>query len=117
MQFRDTEKGKAWNREYQKRWTSTHPNYWRRWAWKSNGLDPDKAQEAYDSTDRCCVCDSFVTGSKKHVDHEHGSSLPRGILCNECNTAIGQMHEDVKIMEKAIEYLTALGLKINESSS
>lgn len=54
-----------------------------------------------DST--CLICEEHV--GKLLVDHCHESGEVRGLLCSPCNTGIGHLREDVKILEKAIEYL------------
>ena len=60
---------------------------------------------------KCAICEcKFVTeprgnAQSPHLDHEHNSGWIRGILCNNCNHAIGILGEDVKRMERAIEYL------------
>jgi hypothetical protein len=39
-------------------------------------------------------------------DHCHVCVKPRGLLCSNCNTAIGLLNEDVKVLDNAIAYLT-----------
>ena len=39
------------------------------------------------------------------VDHCHTTKKVRGLLCHNCNTAIGLLKEDVGIIEKAILFL------------
>lgn len=39
------------------------------------------------------------------VDHCHDSKKVRGLLCNDCNIAIGFMKDDVEILKSAIKYL------------
>ena len=39
------------------------------------------------------------------VDHCHASGKVRGLLCNTCNKAIGQVGENISFFEKAILYL------------
>lgn len=107
MRFKDTERGKAWNAAYNRKWRLAHPDYWRRRAWNKMGLDPEATQRVYDSTDNCAICSRSITGYKKHVDHGHHTSIPRGVLCNECNLAIGLLHEDTETMKSAIRYLIA----------
>jgi hypothetical protein len=106
MPYRDPERQKAYLREYGKTWRPAHPGYWRRYNWRHRGLDPSEAERTYDSFDHNLVCNSKVVGSNKHVDHDHASAEPRGILCKRCNMAIGLMHDDIEIMEKAIDYLS-----------
>jgi hypothetical protein len=40
--------------------------------------------------DRCGICGAVAKpgGKRLHRDHEHGSGLPRGILCFRCNSAL-----------------------------
>lgn len=42
---------------------------------------------------------------KLSLDHDHYTSKIRGILCQECNHAIGLFKDDVELLKKAIEYL------------
>ena len=39
------------------------------------------------------------------VDHEHGTGRIRGILCENCNRALGLFKEDRELMKQAIKYL------------
>ena len=57
---------------------------------------------------RCAICNEpKPLGSVKglNVDHCHTSGKIRGLLCRKCNTGIGQLNDDVKILENAIKYL------------
>jgi len=40
-----------------------------------------------------------------HVDHNHTTGKVRGILCQQCNQAIGLFKDNIFIIEKAAEYL------------
>lgn len=57
----------------------------------------------------CAICGVTTNGKRKAfaVDHCHSSGKVRGLLCSKCNTAIGSLQEDVGIMLRAIEYVTA----------
>lgn len=50
----------------------------------------------------CEVCHSI---DRLHVDHDHTTSNYRGVLCGNCNTALGLLDEDRGRMEKLIEYV------------
>jgi len=39
------------------------------------------------------------------VDHDHVTLKVRGILCNKCNFAIGQLDDKISLLENAIIYL------------
>lgn len=51
---------------------------------------------------RCAICS---TGPAVHVDHEHETGRVRGILCFNCNRALGELGEDVELLTRAVEYL------------
>lgn len=54
----------------------------------------------------CAICGSPPEeGCFLKVDHCHNSEKVRGLLCNNCNTGIGLLKEDIDIMEKAIKYI------------
>ena len=40
------------------------------------------------------------------VDHCHKTGKVRGLLCSDCNTAIGLLKDDIDLMQKAIEYVS-----------
>lgn len=60
----------------------------------------------------CSICgtEGFVMDEKRHkmklvVDHCHETGAIRGLLCHNCNRALGLFHDDVGRFEKAIDYL------------
>ncbi len=60
---------------------------------------------------RCAICardkprNAESTRRWLHVDHCHDSGIVRGLLCSGCNTAIGVLQHDPKILQSAIEYI------------
>lgn len=58
---------------------------------------------------RCKLCDlEFDFSSKKtapHVDHCHETGKIRGLLCNDCNIALGKFNDSVEKLQRAIYYL------------
>lgn len=39
------------------------------------------------------------------VDHCHTTGRVRGLLCQDCNTALGKFKENIEVLGKAIKYL------------
>lgn len=57
---------------------------------------------------KCAICRSPVPDNPKrrwHVDHNHKTGKIRGILCHNCNVALGHFKENKKVMKRAIKYL------------
>jgi len=57
----------------------------------------------------CKICDMHISkcGSKGlAIDHDHSTGMIRGLLCVKCNSAIGLLKEDMRIMKRAIDYLS-----------
>lgn len=57
----------------------------------------------------CAICGEPPPQNKKlnrlYVDHNHETGQVRGLLCNNCNTAIGQLRDSLDIVLKAAAYL------------
>lgn len=56
---------------------------------------------------KCKTCAADSPGNKRGwvVDHCHASNKVRGILCHDCNLALGHVKDDVVILESLIKYL------------
>jgi len=58
---------------------------------------------------KCGICESKETGVKRtdnfNVDHCHKSGAVRGLLCHNCNLALGKFNDDVKYIKAIINYL------------
>jgi hypothetical protein len=61
---------------------------------------------------RCAICGLDESRSNLgngnfmlSVDHCHDSGAIRGLLCNNCNRAIGMLGDDPEILKRAIQYL------------
>lgn len=55
----------------------------------------------------CAICGSDKTGGRGefHADHDHKTKQPRGVLCHNCNVALGNFQDNLEILAAAIEYL------------
>jgi hypothetical protein len=56
----------------------------------------------------CAICrEACSSGKRLAVDHDHATGECRGLLCMRCNTAVGLLRDDPKLLAAAIEYLNA----------
>ena len=72
------------------------------------GLTEDDYNRIYDEQKGCCVlCGKHQSELKLTlcIDHDHETGRIRGLLCSNCNMALGLLKDDVEIMQKAIEYI------------
>ena len=59
---------------------------------------------------KCKCCKTHQTEFKKalFVDHNHKTGEVRGLLCCNCNLAIGLVKEDINTLLEIIDYLTGV---------
>jgi len=63
---------------------------------------------------RCSICGINNNGKYRNknrafaVDHCHNTNKIRGLLCSDCNIAIGLLKDNVKYLQSAINYLNKL---------
>lgn len=58
----------------------------------------------------CLIClTPAKTPSHLHVDHNHDTGAVRGLLCPNCNVALGKFKDDPAVLAKAINYLLEKG--------
>ncbi|WP_130876984.1 endonuclease VII domain-containing protein [Streptomyces syringium] len=50
----------------------------------------------------CVIC---LVAPAEHVDHDHETGKVRGVLCFNCNSALGKLRDDRGAMRRAIAYL------------
>ena len=58
------------------------------------------------SNDNCQICDRDISNEKKCIDHCHYKEKIRGVLCNNCNTALGLIGDNVSTLSRMIDYLS-----------
>lgn len=61
----------------------------------------DKMLEIQQNT--CAICKQSL--HKSHLDHDHITGTPRGLLCSHCNTGLGLFGDKIENLRQAIEYL------------
>ena len=58
---------------------------------------------------KCAICkEEKILGTKSGllVDHNHTTNIVRGLLCNNCNTALGKFKDNMEILTNAISYIS-----------
>ena len=53
---------------------------------------------------KCAICLDPIT-DKDSMDHCHNKNKARGILCTNCNIALGQFKDSIENLKSAIKYL------------
>lgn len=80
---------------------------------RATGWSPKAYEEAWFKQEgKCAICGCTLgTGryTKPAADHDHKTGKLRGILCTQCNTALGLMKDSPYRLESAIHYLEEHG--------
>jgi hypothetical protein len=74
----------------------------RRWA-ERFGISYDECAQLFITSKGCCsTCSS---AGPLVIDHDHSTGKVRGILCKQCNIALGGVRDDPRVLQALIEYL------------
>lgn len=59
----------------------------------------------------CAVCDRTPedNGRRLAVDHNHSTGEVRGLLCDQCNVALGKLQDSPALLRNALAYLENRG--------
>jgi hypothetical protein len=107
-EFSQTPKRKAQIKAYQISETKTGITLRSRFKLKYKyGLTEDAFKAIFDSQDgACATCrDPFAKPTDAQVDHCHNTGIVRGLLCANCNRALGMVGDDINVLRQMIEYL------------
>ena len=73
-------------------------------------LSPEQFIDKYERQEQCCaICNDEINIVDSAIDHNHVTGEFRGILCKQCNRALGMFKDSKTILKNAIEYLEAYG--------
>lgn len=76
---------------------------------QNNGFNRDKEYKLLKAVygSHCQICGTHESTFKKklHVDHNHETGRIRGLLCDNCNRAIGHLKDNPHITDSATRYL------------
>jgi hypothetical protein len=59
----------------------------------------------------CAICKEKQIGKVLCIDHDHTTGKVRGLLCNNCNVGLGNLKDNVQILQSAIEYLQSYSIE------
>lgn len=114
-------KCKPCNNASVRKWQADNPEAWEK-IWRRNsygdennlkrrarayGLTVDELKDLLIKADgKCEICEQPPTRWLV-VDHCHKGGNVRGILCEQCNQALGLFRDNPEVMQRAINYLKA----------
>lgn len=80
---------------------------------KKYNLKPEEYDVLMEKAGNICpICEVDFDWVNRHkanrpcIDHCHKTGKVRGVICGQCNAAIGQLNDDTKRLERAMWWLT-----------
>ena len=106
------------NREHVKRYRRErfrkYPNIPRQYAYKRKyGMTIVEYEQMLAVQDgKCAICKADRPGGKGNwpIDHCSKTGKVRALLCNACNPGLGFFKHDIKLLQRAIDYLKEFNL-------
>lgn len=105
-------KWRAKNKGYMKKWRAKNKDACRRYSQKTWLTKHRLTEELYqkmssEQKDCCAICAAHKDNVSRglHIDHDHKTGKVRGLLCMNCNTAIGKFRDDTLLLERALDYV------------
>lgn len=106
------QKNKARRNEQSKKWNKEHREAKYNYELRAYGTTLEEYNKKLIAQNGlCAICGNTETRcikgkiSRLCQDHDHLSGKPREILCSACNSILGAAKDDIKNLEKAIQYL------------
>ncbi len=99
--YKKTPSGRIANRKYRRgnqsiEWNRIKNRY---------GITKEEYQDMFLKQNGVCAICARPQSAKLHVDHCHTTKKVRGLLCGNCNRALGLMKDNIEFLGKAIIYL------------
>lgn len=70
------------------------------------------------SNGKCEICGKSETANRRlAVDHIHGTTDVRGVLCGKCNMGIGKLGDTLEALKRAVAYLERFELTKSRNNS
>lgn len=118
MPYKDKTKQAAWSKknyiEHREEWEARRKRFLARKrhvkgiGWIDRGIYDDQFAT---QNGLCGICQKQLeyNGANVHFDHDHETGKLRELLCHNCNPGLGQFHESIWKLERAIAYLKKHG--------
>lgn len=100
---------KTQDRNYFKEYYRKNPQKAKEYGLKMYGLTLEEFNFMRDAQKHCCaICHTHESNLKRKlfVDHCHATGKVRGLLCQSCNTMIGNAKDSVLVLQAGIRYLS-----------
>lgn len=102
----EKEKMREYQRKYREKNLEKVKKSARIYALSRYGLTLDEYQMMFDAQHgECKICLQTQEGELLSVDHCHETGRVRGLLCRQCNRALGLFYDDYDMMFRAAAYL------------
>lgn len=96
-------------RESNRRWHERNPH---KAQANSHGLSAEQFTAMLQAQHHiCALCDASFANRRPYIDHDHQTGEVRGLLCMNCNTALGHFRDDPYLMRRAADYVQWRPLK------
>jgi hypothetical protein len=77
---------------------------------KRRDIEPQQLFDAFDEQKgKCKICPKSITIEDSAIDHNHATGEFRGLLCKNCNRALGLFQDSPTILSNAAAYLLTEG--------
>lgn len=103
-----------------RRWADKNPDkireYKKKYSWTlakrcaRRGISPGKLVAALEHQKYCCaICLIKISIANSAIDHNHDTGDFRGVLCTQCNLALGMFKDSPNVLRSALSYLEVMG--------
>ncbi len=93
--------------------TNAYQNQRDRYLRSAYGITDFEYAKLLEHNDGCCwICGGKSGGKHLAVDHNHRNGRIRGLLCKRCNGVLARMMDDVRLFQRATDYLGHDGLDV-----
>lgn len=103
-----------------RRWTEANPERVREYRDKDSwtlakrcarrGITPEQLVDAFERQEcSCAICRAAIELMDSAIDHNHATGEFRGVLCRQCNRALGMFKDSPAILRSAQQYLELNG--------